>query len=90
MPDPEQWQFAATRSSAVDWQCVAGIGITEDQQANLFTSFQQAENSTSRKVGGTGLGLAISKRIAEMMDGRINLNAVSCRNRFLKRAGMRP
>ncbi|MDR2604426.1 MAG: response regulator [Desulfovibrio sp.] len=48
-----------------------GIGITEEQQARLFSSFQQAESTTSRKFGGTGLGLAISKRIVEMMGGRI-------------------
>ncbi|MDR1206492.1 MAG: response regulator [Peptococcaceae bacterium] len=48
-----------------------GIGINKENQARLFTSFQQAENSTSRKFGGTGLGLAISKRIVEMMNGRI-------------------
>jgi signal transduction histidine kinase/DNA-binding response OmpR family regulator/ABC-type amino acid transport substrate-binding protein len=48
-----------------------GIGITAEQQSRLFTSFQQAESSTSRKFGGTGLGLAISKRIVEMMGGRV-------------------
>jgi CheY-like chemotaxis protein len=48
-----------------------GIGITSEQQARLFTSFEQAESGTSRKFGGTGLGLAISKRIVEMMGGRI-------------------
>jgi len=48
-----------------------GIGISVEQQARLFTSFQQAENSMVRKFGGTGLGLAISKSIVEMMDGCI-------------------
>ncbi|MDR2088056.1 MAG: response regulator, partial [Clostridiales Family XIII bacterium] len=48
-----------------------GIGISPEQQARLFTSFQQAESDTSRKYGGTGMGLAISKRIVEMMGGRI-------------------
>jgi signal transduction histidine kinase/DNA-binding response OmpR family regulator/ABC-type amino acid transport substrate-binding protein len=48
-----------------------GIGISVEQQNNLFKSFQQAEADTSRRFGGSGLGLVISKTIVEMMGGKI-------------------
>ncbi|KAA0875714.1 response regulator [Nitrincola tapanii] len=48
-----------------------GVGIPYEAQARLFSTFTQADASTSRRYGGSGLGLAICKRIVEQMRGEI-------------------
>jgi len=48
-----------------------GIGIPLEKQQEIFSSFTQADNSTTRTYGGTGLGLTISRQLTELLGGRI-------------------
>ena len=52
-----------------------GIGIAPEKIDHIFTSFQQADSSTTRHFGGTGLGLTISKNLCELMGGKITASS---------------
>ena len=46
-----------------------GAGISSQNQARLFSAFEQADSSTTRQHGGTGLGLALTRAFARLMGG---------------------
>lgn len=52
-----------------------GPGINMETQSRLFHTFEQADNSTTRRYGGSGLGLAITKQLARMMGGEAGLES---------------
>lgn len=52
-----------------------GIGLSEEHISRLFTPFEQADTSTTRKFGGTGLGLTISYNLAQLMGGNISVES---------------
>ncbi|ORX79349.1 hypothetical protein K493DRAFT_308551 [Basidiobolus meristosporus CBS 931.73] len=53
----------------------SGVGMTTDEQANLFKRFAQATPRTYAEFGGSGLGLFISKRLVELHDGKITVRS---------------
>jgi CheY-like chemotaxis protein len=52
-----------------------GIGIADEKQEQIFESFSQADDDTTRLFGGTGLGLAITKRLLELQNSQIELES---------------
>jgi PAS domain S-box-containing protein len=52
-----------------------GIGVPEEQQANILEAFTQADSSTTRRFGGTGLGLTISTQLVELMQGKLQFES---------------
>jgi len=52
-----------------------GIGIKEEEKSKIFSAFEQADASVSRKYGGTGMGLAITEQLVQLLKGKIQLDS---------------
>jgi signal transduction histidine kinase/CheY-like chemotaxis protein len=52
-----------------------GIGLTEPEQGQVFSTYSQVDSSTTRRHGGTGLGLAIARMLTQLMGGQIGVES---------------
>ena len=52
-----------------------GIGLSPEQQNQLFTPYTQTEEGKNRRHSGTGLGLSICKRLVNLMGGTIGVES---------------
>ena len=52
-----------------------GIGLSEEERAQVFSTYSQVDSSTTRRHGGTGLGLAIARMLTGLMGGEIGVDS---------------
>lgn len=68
---------ALVKNNLVELKIVdTGIGMSAEEQKNLFQKFYRAQNEKTGKIVGTGLGLWITKQIIELMRGTITIESM--------------
>lgn len=76
---PEGGDVVITAKRAGDTVSVSvtdhGMGISREDQKQLFTKFYRVDNALTREIGGTGLGLSICKSIIELLGGRVRVRS---------------
>jgi signal transduction histidine kinase/CheY-like chemotaxis protein len=60
------WEFLVTDT---------GIGIPREHQRRVFEEFHQVPNELQNRTSGTGLGLPYARRLAEILDGTLELRS---------------
>ncbi len=70
-PPEASLAFPHVRFAIVD----TGIGIPKDKLPDLFDSFRQADDSTTRRFGGSGLGTTIARDLTLLMGGTITVES---------------
>ncbi|PKL79944.1 MAG: hypothetical protein CVV27_01140, partial [Candidatus Melainabacteria bacterium HGW-Melainabacteria-1] len=76
MPPEGVLRLSTPGSDAIDLLIAvedSGVGVAPEMRDLIFEAFRQQDSRTTKQYGGTGLGLAISRRLAEMMNGDIEL-----------------
>ena len=53
-----------------------GIGISRKHLERIFDPFWQVEPATTRRFGGTGLGLGVARKLARLLEGRLDVRSV--------------
>lgn len=53
----------------------SGIGISEEEQSDLFKPFSQLNQTITKKYGGSGLGLVVAKNLAQLLGGDLNFSS---------------
>lgn len=48
-----------------------GIGMTDEERAQIFEKFSRVDRPEVRRVGGTGLGLYITSNLVQLQRGRM-------------------
>ena len=57
------------------WVADTGIGIAPEEMARVFEPFRQVERLMTRQVEGTGLGVPLVDKLAQLHDGRLELDS---------------
>jgi signal transduction histidine kinase len=52
-----------------------GIGIPAQHLERIFDPFWQVEQSATRRFGGTGLGLGVARKLARLLEGRLEVKS---------------